>query len=140
MSTNQDEVPEAVFEQDVSDGGAVDGQLPSAAAAVVVEGISTVREAPCLAATFGALPIGQGQTVSIGRNPRRRRLLLSVAPNATATAFVVVGDNAQQVLGGIGLVAVQGAAPVTLHYAGQLFMAAFNAALTVGFVAELDQG
>lgn len=140
MSTNQDEVPESVFEQDVSDGGAIDGQLPAAAAAVVVEGISMVREAPCLAATFGALPIGQGQVVSVGRNPRRRRLLLSVAPNSTATAYIVVGDNAQQVSGGVGIPLVQGAAPLTLHYAGQLFMAAFNAALVVGFAAELDQG
>lgn len=140
MSANQDEIPEPVFEQDVADGGAIGGQLPAVAAPVVIEGISMVREAPCLSATFNALPIGQGQTVSIGRNPRRRRLLLSVAPNATTTAYVVVGDNAQQVAGGVGLTIVQGAAPVTLHYAGQLFFCAFNAAVNLGFVAELDQG
>lgn len=140
MSTSQDEVPEEVFEQDVADGGSVGGQLPTAAAAVVVQGISMVREAPVLSATFGTIPIQQNTVQSIGRNPRRRRLLLSVAPNVTTTAFVVIGDTAQQVSQGIGITLIQGQFMTPIHYAGQLFVAAFGANCNLGFMAELDQG
>jgi hypothetical protein len=140
VSTNQDEVPEAVFEQDVADGGSIEGQLPVTATAVVVQGVSLVREAPPLAATFGLIPIQQNTVQSIGRNPRRRRLVLSCAPNVTTTAFVVIGDTAQQVSAGIGLTLIQGQILTPIHYAGQLFVAAFGANCGLGFMAELDQG
>lgn len=140
MSTNQDEVPEAVFEQDVADGGSVMGQLPTAATAVVVQGVSLVREAPPLAATFGMIPIQSGGVISLGRNPRRRRLILSVQPSQTTTAFVVIGDTPYQAQQGIGLTIAQGASLTPIHYGGQLFVAAFGANLNLGFLMELDQG
>lgn len=138
---SQDIVPDQVWEQDVADGGAVDSDLPPAASAVVVQGVSWTREAPCLAATFGLLTVPQSGTPGrIGRNTRRRSLLLSVRPNATATAYIVVAENAQQAAGGYGLPILQGAAPVRVNYAGDLYFTAFGADLQVGFIAELDQG
>lgn len=140
MSTSQDEVPEAVFEQDVSDGGAIDGTLPATAAAVVVQGVTMVREAPPLDGTLGMIPISSGGVISIGRNPRRRRLILSVQPSATTTAYVVIGDTAYQAQQGIGIYLAQGQSLAPIHLAKQLFIAAFGAALNLGFLMELDQG
>jgi hypothetical protein len=140
MSASQDEVPEQVWEQDVADGGAIDGTLPTAAAAVVVQGVTTVREVPALSATFGTLTVANGAVVSLGRNPKRRRLLLSVRPSVTATAYIVIGENQQQAAGGYGLTCLQGAALPPIQFAGQLWIAAAGADLQVGFLAELDQG
>lgn len=143
MSTSgssQSVVPEPIWEQDVADGGAVENELPPAAVAVVVQGVSLTREAPSLAATFGTMTITNGTAVRIGRNPRRRRLLLSVRPNATATAFVVIGESQQQVTGNYGLSALQGVTLPPIQYAGEIWVAASGADMQVGFMAELDQG
>lgn len=121
-------------------GGVVGGQLPAVAAPVVVEGVAFTREVPTMAATFGLLTIAQNTTQRIGRNGRRRRLLISVRPNAVTTAFVVLAENAQQAAGGYGLPIVQASAVVDLNYAGEIHIAAFGADVQVGFVAELDQG
>lgn len=142
MDTQQSQmvVPEPVWDQDIAVGGVIEGELPRAAVPVVVEGVAWTRDAPALAATFGLLTISQNTAVRIGRNGRRRRLIISVRPNAVTTAFVIVAENQQQALGGYGLPIVQGVAPVGINYAGEVFFAAFGADLAVGFVAELDQG
>lgn len=137
---SQQVIPEEVWDQDIAQGGVVDGDLPRVAAPVVVEGVSWVRDAPAMAATFGLLTIAQGATVRIGRNGRRRRLLISVRPNTVTTAYVVVAENAQQAAGGYGLPILQGSNPIAINYAGELHFGAFGADVAVGFVAELDQG
>lgn len=137
---SQQVIPDAVWDQDVAQGGVVDSELPRVAAPVVVEGVSWTREAPALAATFGLVNIAQGATQRIGRNGRRRRLLISVQPNAVTTAYVVVAENAQQAAGGYGLPILQGSPVVSLAYAGEVWFGAFGAAVNVGFIAELDQG
>lgn len=140
-TVSQDIVPDEVWEQDVADGGAVDSMIPAAAAAVVVQGVSWVRDAPTLAATFGLITVpAAGPAGRIGRNTRRRSLVLSVRPNTVTTAYVVVAENAQQALSGYGLPIIQAAAPVRVNYAGDLYFAAFGADVQVGFIAELDQG
>lgn len=121
-------------------GGSAGGELPASAAPVIVEGIVFTREVPTMAATLGLLTITNGSTQRIGRNGRRRRLLVSVRPNVTTTAYVVVAENAQQAAGGYGLPILQGSPVVTLNYAGELWFGAFGADMGVGFVAELDQG
>jgi hypothetical protein len=133
-------IPEQVWDQDVAYGGVVGGQLPAVAAPVVVEGVAFTREAPTMAATFGQLNITQNQWVRIGRNGRRKRLIIAVQPNTVTTAYVVIAENAQQAAGGYGLPLLQGASPLTINYAGELFFAAFGANVNVGFIAELDQG
>lgn len=142
MDTQQSQmvVPEQVWDQDVAVGGVIEGELPRVAVPVVVEGVSWVRDAPALAATFGLLTITQNTSVRIGRNGRRRRLIVSVRPNAITTAYVIVAENQQQALGGYGLPIVQGVSPIAINYAGEIHFAAFGADLGVGFVAELDQG
>jgi hypothetical protein len=136
----QDILPDEVWEQEVADGGVVGGELPAAAAAVVVQGVSAVREVPALAGTFGKLTITNGSALRIGRNPRRRRLLLSVRPNTTATAYATLGETQQQAASDYGPSALQGTNFAAMQYAGELWVAAFGADVTVGFFAELDQG
>lgn len=138
MSETQDAAPEEVWEQDVAEGGSVAGQLPTAAGAVVVQGVTVVRDAPALGATFGLMTIPQGTAQRIGRNSRRRRLIVSSRPNTTATAYVVLADTNQQAIGGYGLPILQGANPLPLQYAGEVWIAAFGADMQVGFIAELD--
>lgn len=141
MSTDE-VVADEVWEQDGPVGGSVDGITAPVAIPVVTQGVTITRDAPPLKATFGLLTCGSGSAaVRIGREPRRRRLLLSVRPNTTATAYVVVAENAQQAEGGYGLPILQGVAPVVLHYAGEVYVKGFGATdLTVGFLAELDEG
>jgi len=133
-------IPEPVWDQDVAFGGVVDGQLPVASVPVIVEGVAFTREVPTMAATFGLLNVAQGSSQRIGRNGRRKRLIVAVQPNAVTTAYVVIAENAQQALGGYGLPLLQGSSPITINYGGELFFAAFGAAVNVGFIAELDQG
>lgn len=141
MGSSQDEVPEEVWEQDVADGGSVQGQLPAHAAAVVVQGVTLTREVPALAATFGTVSVSAtGLPQRIGRNTRRRRILLSVRPNAITTAYVVIAENASQAAGGYGYYVLQGVAMPSLQYAGELWIMAFGADLQVGFISENDQG
>lgn len=136
----QDVLPDEVWEQEVADGGVVAGELPAVATAVVVQGVTNVREAPCLNSTFGKLTIPTGTALRIGRNPRRRRLLLSVRPSATATAYVCLGETQAQAVADYGPSALQGTAFPATHFAGEVWVAAFGADLVVGFLAELDQG
>lgn len=142
MDTQQSQmvVPEPVWDQDVAQGGVIEGELPRVALPVVVEGVTWTREAPAMGATFGLLTVAQNTAVRIGRNGRRRRLIISVRPNAIVTAYVIVAENQQQALGGYGLPILQGVAPVPICYAGEIHFAAFGADLQVGFIAELDQG
>jgi hypothetical protein len=133
-------VPEPVWDQDVAMGGVIEGELPRVAVPVVVEGVSWVRDAPAMAATFGLLTVTQNSTQRIGRNGRRRRLLVSVRPNAVTTAYVVLAENAQQAAGGYGLPILQASPVVAINYAGELWFGAFGADVQVGFIAELDQG
>ena len=139
---SQQVIPADVWDQDVAFGGVVDGQLPPAAMPVVAEGVVFTREVPTMAATFGLLTIRQADPTPqrIGRNGRRRRLLISVRPNVVTTAYVVMAENAQQAAGGYGLPILQGSPVITLNYAGELFFAAFGADVAVGFISELDQG
>lgn len=138
---SQQVIPDQVWDQDVAQGGVAGGQLPAAAAAVIVEGVAWTRDAPALAATFGLQTIPTGTSARlVGRNGRRRRILLSVRPNAVTTAFAVIAENAQQAAGGYGLPIVQASPVVSLDYAGELYVGAFGADVVVGFVALLDQG
>jgi hypothetical protein len=138
---SQQVIPEEVWDQDVAQGGVVDGDIPAKASAVVIEGVTWVRDAPALAATFGLQTVTQNTSARlVGRNGRRRRLLLSVRPNTIATAYVIVAENAQQAAGGYGLPILQGSPVVPLTYAGEIYIGAFGADVAVGFVAELDQG
>lgn len=128
-----------VAEQDVPIGGAIDGDLPRAAVAVLPAGIVTTRELPTLDVTFGTLTIPSGSVQRLGRDPRRRRLLLSVRPHATATAYVVISETEQQARSGYGLTVLQGQSPPgALTYAGELWFAAVGADMQVGFCAEID--
>lgn len=134
-----------VFEQDVPTGGSIDGELPTAAISTVVSGIVTTRETPALGATFGAqtsiYPGGPNYTGAVrlvGRDAHRRRIIISVPPNAINTAYVVFNENAQQAASGYGLQITQGSGPIALNYAGEIWIQAFNAIVTVGFVAEVD--
>lgn len=140
MSSGQQVIPDPVIEQDVADGGSLDGTVPPIAVPVVIEGVSFMREVPALAATMGKLTITNGTALRIGRNPRRRRLLLSVRSSSTATAYATIGETQQQAVADYGPSALQGTAFPTFQYAGELWIAAFGADLIVGFLAELDQG
>lgn len=137
---SNDEIPEEVWEQEGPQGGAVDGQLPAAAVATVTQGVSTVREVPALRHITGRLDLTEtGAPLRIGREPRRRRLVLSVDYSAVGSAYVVAGDTEQQARAGYGLRVPPGAVLV-LATAGELWWATFGADLGVTFLAELDQG
>jgi hypothetical protein len=142
MSENYDPaVPSAVLEQDVPVGGAdLDGRMPGAALATVPVGIATVREVPALthnSARFAL--VADGDAIRIGRTVQRRRLVVSVSASATATAYVIAGDNKQQAESGFGLEIPQGTMLV-LGTAADLWFAAFGADLYVSWLQELDQG
>lgn len=137
---SQQVVPTEVWDGDVAFGGVVDGQLPRSASPVIVEGVTFVREVPTNAATFGLLTIAQGTAQRIGRNGRRKRLLLSVRPNTVTTAYAVIAENQSQAAGGYGLPVVQASPVLTINYSGEIWIAAVGADVMVGFVAELDQG
>lgn len=136
---HEDIVPEPVWEQDVSNGGEVGGDLPPVAAPVVVQGVAHVREVPPLRHSSGAVTLATtARPFGIGRNVRRRRLLVSVV-SADPTAYAVAGDDAQQVAGEYGL-AIPAGVVVELRTADRLYFAAFGAELRLTWLAELDQG
>lgn len=139
MSHDQD-VPEDVWEQDVAQGGAVDGELPRVAVPTVPQGVATVREVPVLRHITGKLDLTTtGLPLRIGREARRRRLILSVSASATSGALVVLGDTQQQAAAGYGLQVPAGTLMV-LGTAAEIWLQTFEADLTVSFLAELDQG
>lgn len=136
---HDDTLPDEVWEQDVANGGAVDGHLPPAAAAVVVQGVTLVREAPPLRHNSGSVTlVAAGAPFGLGREPRRRRLLVSVV-SATPGAYVIAGDDPTQVLGGYGL-AIPAGQLVTLHTADRLYFDAVGGDVLLSWMSELDQG
>lgn len=139
-----DKLPTAVREQDLPVGGAVDGALPRVGIPTVPTGIGLTREAPSLRGNATAWTQPQNaagvEPYRIGAEPLRRRILLSVAPDASATAYVVAATTREQAQAGQGLVLSPGQNPVALQYADMLWIASIGAALTVSFLAELDQG
>jgi hypothetical protein len=100
---SQTTVPEEVWDQDVSQSGAVSGDIPDYAAPVIVEGVAAVREVPTLGATFGLLTIRSGTSLRIGRNGRRRRLTLSVRPAVPTSSFVQLSATGTAVAGPVYL-------------------------------------
>lgn len=134
--SHDENTPDEVWEQDVANGGAVDGELPRAAVPTLPQGVSTVRLAPTLRHTTGAVQLVEGGTFSLGREPRRRRLLVSVS--ATAPAYVIAGDSRDQAAGEYGLIVPPGAV-VTLHTADALWFCAVGGAAVLSWLSELDQ-
>lgn len=138
VKVDTDKVPGDVREQDLPVGGALDGALPRVAVPVVPTGIGLTRQVPTLkVTTYGGT---QGETADafrIGAEPMRRRLIISVAPNAETTAYLVVASDLQSLPNGVPI--PQGTAMV-LHTAAELWVSAVDADLVWGFAAELDQG
>lgn len=141
--SDHEPVPDEVWEQAVSNGGEVAGDLPATAAAVIVQGVAHVREVPALRHNAGAVTVGAGDVFSLGREPHRRRLLLSVRAvdqEATPAPYVVAGDSADQARAGFGLSLPPDGRPTALHTADRLYLTAVGGAVVLSWLAELDQG
>jgi hypothetical protein len=135
-----DKLPTDALEQDVAIGGVSDGKMPQIAVQTVAAGISTTREVPPLRHT--AYSGQQNRTdppYRIGRETRRRRLIIAVAPHATVVSWLVVATTEEQARNLQGLIIAQGQ-NVTLSGADMVWIAAVGADLTWSFLAELDQG
>lgn len=135
-----DKLPTDAVEQDVPVGGVVDGRMPAIAVPTVQAGIATVREVPPLRHTAMSVPIGVNDApYRIGREPRRRRLILAASPNNVATAYLVLATTEEQARADQGLQLAQGT-NVTITGADMIWVTAVGADLTLSFLAELDQG
>jgi hypothetical protein len=138
-----DKIPTDALEQDVPVGGVVDGKMPSIAIQTVSAGISTTREVPALRLNaFGATQPQNAAGVEpfrIGRETRRRRIHVAVAPNASATAYIVIAATREQAMNGDGY-PLPPNGRVTLEAADMMWIASIGAALQWGFLVELDQG
>jgi hypothetical protein len=81
--TTDQEVPAAIWTQDVSQGGEIEGRLPRAASAVVVQGVVHTRETPPLTAFAAMVPqVSQDATKVyqlLGAAPQRRRFYVSTS-------------------------------------------------------------
>lgn len=139
MTDQTDTTPDEVWEQETA-GGAVAGELPRAALPTLPQGVTLVREAPSLRHTSGAVAQAVGAVpLALGREPRRRRILIAVR-STDATSYVVAGDSREQAGAGFGLILPAGSL-VELHTAEALYLAAFGpAGVTVSWLSELDQG
>lgn len=140
MSVDTDKLPTDALEQDVSVGGVVDGRMPAIAVQTVAAGISTTREVPPLRHTAMSVPLLQTDVpYRIGRETRRRRLVLAASPHATTTAFLVIATTEEQARIDQGLQLPQGQ-NVTITGADMIWVTSVGADLTLSFLAELDQG
>lgn len=138
MTVETDKLPADVREQDIAVGGALDGALPRLAVPVVATGIGLVRETPAMkASTFGGIQAAAALPFTIGEEPMRRRILISAAPNAVATSYLVVASDRASLPNGYPIGQGQ---RETFRTSGALFVAAIGADLTWGFLSELDQG
>jgi hypothetical protein len=135
-----DKMPGDALEQDVSVGGVVDGRMPTVAIPTVQAGISTTREVPPLRHTAMSIPLTQtDRPYRIGREVRRRRLILAASPHAVSTAYLVIATTEEQATADQGLQLTQGT-NVTITGADMLWITCVGADLTLSFLAELDQG
>lgn len=135
-----DKLPADALEQDVSVGGVVDGHMPSVAIPTVQAGISTTREVPPLRHTAMSLPLAQTDApYRIGREARRRRLILAAGPHAVTTAYLVIATTEEQARADQGFQLTQGT-NVTITGADMIWVTSVGADLTLSFFAELDQG
>jgi hypothetical protein len=140
MSIDTDKLPTDAVEQDVAVGGVIDGRMPTVAIPTVTAGISTTREVPPLRHTAMSIPLATTDNpYRIGREPRRRRLILAASPNAVTTAYLVISTTEEQARADQGFQLTQGT-NVTMTGADMLWVTCVGADLTLSFLAELDQG
>lgn len=138
VKVDTDKVPGDVREQDLPVGGALDGALPRIAVPVVPTGIGLTREIPTLkATTYGGTQATTAAPFRIGAEPMRRRLVITAAPDAVTTAYLVVASDLSSLPNGIPIPQSQ---TLELRTAAELWVAAVGADLVWGFLAELDQG
>lgn len=145
MSVDTDKLPTGTLEQDVPVGGVVDGKSPSIAVQTVTAGISTTREVPPLRLNaFGIVLKAQTAGIEpyrIGRETRRRRIHIALAPNAGAPAdsYLIIAATREQAINGDGYPLSPGDR-VTIEAADMMWLTAIGGDLRIGFLAELDQG
>lgn len=138
-----DKLPTDALEQDVPVGGVVDGKMPAVAVQTIAAGITTTRDVPPL--RLNAFSTTQTQNAAgvepfrIGRETRRRRIHLSVAPDASTTAYIVIAATREQAMNGDGY-PLPPNGRITIEAADMMWISAVGANLRFGFLVELDQG
>lgn len=136
MSVEQD-IPAQTWLQEGPVGGAVAGQLPELARAVVVTGVVNTRVVPPLQAVVQTVPqVVAGTTVHLlGASPQRRRALIS------CTVDIILAPDKGQAQAGAGLLIKANLAPVEILACEEMY--AFVAAAGPGNIhvwAEVDPG
>lgn len=138
---DQDFTPAEVLEQDVPVGGVVNGARATAAVSVLPQGIQTFREVPSLkAATGSALLTAAGSPWRIGKEPRRRTLIIGCGDSVTVGAYLCIATSQLEATQGYGLRIYATDDPITLHTVNELWIQPFAADLVLSWLAEIDQG
>lgn len=144
MTNTAPAIPTDQWEQDVPIGG-VDPDTGHDAAhgapvAVVVSGISLVRDAPAREATSNKFAVLQGaDPIRIGRAPQRSRLLVRYT-STTAAATCVMADTVYGAQQGTGLVLIANEAPITILATDDRWIGLFTADGAISFLQEMHQG